>query len=255
MLPPSDGKIPSNFESVVAFGAPVPTGTPGTQLPPPPTDEIITVAAPDGSIVQGQAINLTPPEPPTDYRAKAEGVVYQLVTKYGATESMDVNVSMSDKDNGSGKASIIIGKDINKRKFEIPIEIKSGTVSATKAIDLDTNNIIPIADAKKMFEPPPDDVVKKRFLETYEKHLDLFKGRPTDKKAKALIKRFPSLKEDKARTLLETEYDARKGVFFAAMDKAKDAIDIKTITIIGAAVAALVMTVIWKKKVVDDYME
>lgn len=232
-----DDRISSNFETAL-------TSAPMSLYNSPESQDVFSPQP---------AVPTVPPEPPIDYTALSEAKVYELLSENGAVQEMNVSVSMIDKDNGSGKAMINIGKDIKRRRFEIPISIKNGNVHLGKAIDIDTGKTLDIGKSSKiLFEAPDKDRMDSQLIKTYEKHSKFFYGRPSDIKVKALMTRFPSMSDEEARLFLDEQYYSRRGQFYASVDKIRDAVkkNRKNIILfgIGATVAIAIFLSMRKKE-------
>ena len=116
-----------------------------------PTSMSIQTFSSDGDVVSSTPIPILPEEPKKDYKALAESHVYELLSENGAIRELNVDVHMIDDHDGTGKATFNIGKDVKKRRFEIPITIREGKVKMGKAIDLDTDKPV---ETLKIFEAP-----------------------------------------------------------------------------------------------------
>jgi len=153
---------------------------------------------------------------------------------------------------GSGKATVTIGKDAKKRRFEIPITIKDGIVTMDKAIDTDTNTVIDIKnDTKLLFEAPPKSIMDNRMLRVYEKYNDFFKGKPNEKKIKAMMLRYPSLSDNDVQLFLDEQYyTARsKSKIYSAVDKVKE--NRKAVLFIGMGLAGAIAIAALSRKSVN----
>jgi len=170
--------------------------------------------SPSSSPMFGQTYNN---EPPPDYQALAEAHIYERISQNGSARTLDVDVTMADRDNGHGKAMITIGKDCKKRRFEVPILIKDGKLHVNKAIDLDTDEKLSIPE---MFDAPVREELHRRLDRTYDRYLDFFRGKVDDEKVKTLLKRYPSLTEPEAVDYLESKrIESKHGSkLFSALD-------------------------------------
>jgi hypothetical protein len=227
-----DEKLPSNFNAPGSIGS-----SDGYEPIHIPYEDIYSS---DDDPYPAQPMFMPPPEKPKDFQAMAEAMVYEKISSNGASESMDVHVSMIDDNDGHGKATVTIGKDAKKRQFEIPISIKDSQVKIDKAIDLDTNKVIDIGGGTtQLFQAPEREQIFERLDKTYDKYGDFFKGKPNDKKVKTLMRRYPSLTETEAKDYLDYKFLENRGLVYAAAEKVKD--NKKTILLGGAAVAGAIL--------------
>jgi len=254
-----DDKIPSNFYSAPGPGSDEFTHTSMTtvSLPPPPPDwdddgvmdfepapldmdpvsDVVGGFYNDGTSRPGNttiAVMAPVPPKPKNYKALAKTKIVETMSAYGSPRRVALALSMVDSDTGSGKAVVTIGRDIKQRKFEVPVSIKSGEVSIGRARDIVSNQHVDL-NSEDVFAAPDEDVMRKELDETYDKYSSFFKGRVTDKKTDALVKRYPSLTEAEARQYLEVRYESGKGMIGHAIDLAKE--HRRKILIVGGATA------------------
>ena len=240
-----DGKIPSNFnpQPIGPFSSRPKTGFEPIAMP---FEEESYSSDDERSWERNEGgmqpmMPMPPVEKPKDYQAMAEARLYEMVSLNGAPREMNVNVSMFDDNNGHGRADVMIGKDVKKRRFEIPIGIKDGKITIEKAIDLDSDKVIDIdSGTQELFKGPDEEALYTQLDKTYDKYHDFFKGRLSDKKIKTLTKRYPSLDADEARKYLEHKHEDEKvqSMIFTAINQAKKH---KKAIIVGLSIAAVVI--------------
>jgi hypothetical protein len=145
---------------------------------------------------------------------------------------------------------VVIGKDVKKREFEIPISVKDDVVTIGKAIDMDTNKPIDITtSASQLFEAPSKQTMDSRMLKTYDRYSKFFSGKPNDEKVSTLMKRFPSLSEDEAKLFLDEQYYTRRSSFYASVDNFKERIhkNRKNLILVGMGFTATVIFALYMK--------
>ena len=115
----------------------------------------------------GVPIIMPPVKPPKperkidDYKAEAKSGIYEIVSKNGVVESLDVELEIFEtgqgsKKSGHGKANIVVGRDLKERRFEVPVILKSDKFTFGKVRDLDTGDNFDLVSAS-LFAPPDKD--------------------------------------------------------------------------------------------------
>jgi|GEM_PF-5351596 len=101
---------------------------------------------------------LRPERTDDDYKAEAKSNIYEIVSKNGVLDSLDVELEIfqtgqGKKKSGHGKANIVIGKDLKERRFEVPIILKSDKFTFGKVKDMDSGDNVELGDAS-LFDGP-----------------------------------------------------------------------------------------------------
>lgn len=223
------------------FGAPMPVMDDEYLPIPLPSDHQTETTINIGGHTPEELMMQMLPEP-KNYQAIAKAEVFKAITSHGVPVEMNINMEMFDDENGHGKATIITGKDIYRRQFEMTVTVKEGKVDMGKVRDVDSDENVSIAD---MFKPPSDELVTERMERFYRKknNYKFFKGKPTDEKIKLFKKKFPSLPEEKIEEFLYTNFHTKRSEIITVLNKHK-----KIPLAVGGAVLVIIALIILKRR-------